>query len=136
MCANGVEHCVNEVSFVDDSAISLVDTADKIVDETVAVASAAVNVFGWFCMEGKSEAIAVFCGPGHKKYRIKLVTEMGSQVEFRNRGRSDVYKNLGTMQSIGSSPAVEVVTKSVIMRNESQRLRSKTLGNSGLSDAK
>ena len=69
-------HCVKDVSFVDDVTVLIIDDAYGIVDKVVSVTTIAVNTFAGFGMDlnfsaGKSECVFEFVGKG--KVRLSSV---------------------------------------------------------------
>ena len=71
---NGTHHKVEDVSFVDDVTVLIVDDAHGIIEKVCAVTIVAVNTFAGFGMDlnfaaGKSECVVEFVGKGKESYQ-------------------------------------------------------------------
>ena len=69
---NGTSHKVEDVSFVDDVTVLVIEDAGNIIDKVCAVTVIAVNTFAGFGMDlnfsaGKSECVLAFWGAGKAK---------------------------------------------------------------------
>ena len=76
---NGTRHKVEDVSFVDDVTVLIVDDAHGIIEKVCAVTTVAVNTFAGFGMDlnfsaGKSECVVEFVGKGKKKTANSMIT--------------------------------------------------------------
>ena len=83
---NGTQHKVEDVSFVDDVTVLIVDNADGIIEKVCAVTTVAVNAFAGFGMDldfsaGKSECVVEFVGKG-KKHATNSMHNNGNAIDI------------------------------------------------------
>ena len=138
-------HKVEDVSFVDDVTVLVVDSASSIISKVEAVTVIAVNTFAGFGMDlnfsaGKSECILALAGKGKVKVN-KFLYECGNATDIVinssktiNMKSPKVYKHAST--KVGANLNVEVFSRCALMVHGAGALQKKVLRNHGIEISK
>ena len=126
----------NDVSFVDDLSLIVLDSASNICDKVAKVANCAYTCFLMFGMllnfsQGKSECTIGFFGAGQKQAKRKLASD-DSKIPIKAGKYSHLrvvssYQHVGTHSSVSYDMHDEVCKRSGMMRTECRMLCKKLL---------
>ena len=130
---------LNDIGYVDDSALVVTSEARTLVMKTTKVAACACEVFATFGMAanfkaGKSEAMASWRGKAARTHK-RLLAKTGNVSTFNFNGKEielrfvDVYKYLGTATEPNMHEAKEVSVRAAIIKSETRALRKHVLAN-------
>ena len=138
---NGLEFSPRDVSFVDDSAIPVIDSASSIQDSVCGIVHVAVSVFSMYGMvlnfqPGKSEGTIKHRGAGKVNAENSLAQNncclhIPGNAEPCRIVRS--YKHLGTKASADNCIYEEIALRAGIMKTESARLEKHVLRSCAMS---
>ena len=131
---NGNNHKVEDVSFVDDVTVLIIDDAHGILDKIVSVITIAVNTFAGFGMDlnfsaGRSDCVVEFVGNGKNK-AIKSMHDHGNAIDIVINSNKTInlkfpklYKHVETR--FGTNLNAEVSARSAIMTSGASCLMKK-----------
>jgi hypothetical protein len=137
---NGVDHILDDASFVDDCAIPVVDSAINIANKVCSIAEVAYKTFKCFNLDlnfsrGKSECVLSLCGKGKKK-AMQSLFKAGNKVSFVGIKGEQIcllfvksYKHVGTKIPFDSTYGEEVSTRCAIMRSGTAKFQKQILKN-------
>eukprot|EP00973_Karenia_brevis_P023568 3246530-Karenia_brevis.AAC.1 len=119
ICIDNVDVPLHEVGYVDDSAIPCFGNPAELVNKTAAMVECSNRIFNLYAMQlnfsaGKSEALAVWRGPGSAAAKRALLFEKQSVVACESCGHKfflrfvESYKHLGTQTDMCADVKSEV----------------------------